>query len=108
MEELEVENEGEAMEVKLWDIAADSKTERIKAIVTIVVTAIVNIVNLWGYSVDLDAAISTVLTILSAITWVWCWWKNQNVTPEAAKAQVVLDALKEKKRVDEKAEEPLE
>ncbi len=108
MEALEVEIEDKPMEVKLWDIAADEKTERIKAIVTIVVTAIVNIVNLWGYSVDLDAAVSTVLTILSAITWVWCWWKNQNVTPEAAKAQVVLDVLKAKKRVDEKAEEPLE
>lgn len=106
MQHLKIEETSES--VAIWDIAADIDSERVKAIATIVVTAIVNIVNLWGYSVDLDAAISTVLTILSAITWVWCWWKNQNVTPEAAKAQVVLDALKEKKRVDKKAEEPLE
>ena len=35
MEELEVEIEDEPMEVKLWDITADSKTERIKAIVKV-------------------------------------------------------------------------
>ena len=72
----------------------DTKTERIKAIATIVVTAIVNIANLYGYSVDAEPIVTCVLTVLSAATILYAWWKNQNVTEEAVKAQEYLDELK--------------
>lgn len=85
--------------IEINEIPDNSKEERIRAIVTIVVTAAVNIVNLWGYAIDLDGAITAALTILSVISWFWCWWKNQNVTREASKAQFVLNALKEADRV---------
>ena len=72
----------------------DTKTERIKAIATIVVTAIVNIANLYGYSVDAEPIVTCILTMLSAATILYSWWKNQNVTENAVKAQEYLDGLR--------------
>ena len=68
--------------------------ERAKAIATIVVTAVVNIANVCGYAMDADTWINAVLSVLSAISIVWSWWKNQNVTAEAQAGQQVVDALK--------------
>jgi len=68
--------------------------ERLKAIVTIVVTAIVNIANVYGYSVDAAPIVNVVLSILSALTIAYSWWKNQNVTDAAQRAQKYLNELK--------------
>ena len=70
--------------------------ERVKAIATIVVTAIVNIANVLGYAWDADAAVNAVLSVLSAVTIAYSWWKNQNVTFAAQQAQKYLDDLKGK------------
>ena len=72
--------------------------ERIKAIATIVVTAIVNIANVCGYAMDADVWINAVLSILSAISIIYSWWFNQNVTQEAQEAQKVLRMLKTEKK----------
>lgn len=96
--------EEKTIAMEIVDVDPDLKEERIKAIATIVVTAVVNIINLWGYSVDLDMAVNAVLTILSAITWIWCWWKNHNLTKEAATSQLLLDALKANKKMEQAAE----
>ena len=75
-------------------------SERTKAIITIVVTAVLNIANLYGFAVDAGAVVNAVLTVLSFICIAWSWWKNQNVTQEAQTAQVYLNKLKlEKKAV---------
>lgn len=79
--------------------------ERIKAIVTIVITAIVNVVNLYGYAVDAGAVVNAVFTIASFVCILWSWWKNQNVTDEAQTAQSYLNELKaEKKALHAKGE----
>lgn len=70
--------------------------ERAKAIITIVVTAAVNIANVYGFAADADQWVNVVLSIASAICIAWSWWKNQNVTPEAQKAQIYLNELKAK------------
>ena len=72
--------------------------ERIKAIVTIVITAIVNIVNLYGYAVDAGAVVNAVFTVASFACILWSWWKNQNVTDEAQTAQSYLNELKAEKK----------
>lgn len=74
--------------------------ERVKAIITIVITAAVNIANVMGYALDLDAWLNVALSIASAVTILWSWWKNQNVTDEAIQAQEYLDGLKAAKRSD--------
>lgn len=74
--------------------------ERTKAIITIVITAVLNIANLYGFAVDAGAVVNAVLTVLSFICIAWSWWKNQNVTTEAQTAQIYLNKLKlEKKAV---------
>lgn len=79
--------------------SADTKMERIKAIVTLVVVCGVNIANVMGYAVDAEAWVNVALSILSAVSIIYAWWKNQNVTEQAAQAQVLLNALKLKAKM---------
>ena len=72
--------------------------ERIKAVVVIVVTAIVNILNVYGYAVDMDTTLNAVLSVFSAVTIIYSWWFNQNVTDAAQEGQRVVDAIKSIKR----------
>ena len=76
----------------------DPAKERVKAIVTLVVVCFLNILNVLGYSVDVDAWLKVVLTILAGASTVYSWWKNQNVTEEASAAQSILVALKNLKK----------
>lgn len=69
-------------------------SERTKAIITIVITASLNIANLYGFAVDAGAVVNAVLTVLSFVCIAWSWWKNQNVTKEAQTSQIYLDKLK--------------
>ena len=70
--------------------------EQAKAIITIIVTAVVNVANVCGFAMDADAWVNVALSILSAVTILYSWWKNQNFTPEAQQAQRFLDELKGK------------
>ena len=79
--------------------------ERAKAVITIVVTAAVNIANVYGYAVDAEPVVTTVLSVFSAVCILYAWWKNQNVTEEAQQAQAVLDHLKAEKKALEAKEE---
>lgn len=69
-------------------------SEQAKAIITIIVTAVANIANVCGFAMNADAWINVALSILSAATILYSWWKNQNLTPEAAQAQEYLNGLK--------------
>ena len=71
--------------------------EQAKAIITIIVTAVVNVANVCGFAMDADAWINVALSILSAVTILYSWWKNQNLTAEAAEAQKYLNDLKDGK-----------
>ena len=72
--------------------------ERVKAIVTIVVTAAVNVANVCGYALDADLWVNAVLSVVSAACIAYSWWKNQNVTDEAIQAQDYLDGLKAERK----------
>ena len=73
--------------------------ETLKAILTIVVTAAVNVANILGYALDMDTVLNGVLSIFAFVCIFWSWWFNQNVTPEAQAAQQVLDQLKAEKKM---------
>ena len=79
--------------------------EKAKAILTIVVTAAVNIANVYGYAVDAEAWVNVALSVASAVTVLWSWWFNQNVTPEAQQAQLVLNNLKNERKALELKED---
>lgn len=75
-------------------MSANIDFEKAKAIATLVIVCAVNVCNVLGYAVDAEPWVNAVTSVLSAIAIAYAWWKNQNVTPEAAQAQVLLDALK--------------
>lgn len=77
---------------------ADDNFERAKAIATIIIVAVVNVANVLGYALDAEVWLNAALSILSAASIIYAWWKNQNVTPEAAQAQVLLDILKKENK----------
>ena len=70
--------------------------EKARAIATLVIVCAVNVCNVLGYAVDAEPWVNAATSVLSVIAIVYAWWKNQNVTPQAQKAQVYLDELKAK------------
>lgn len=77
--------------------------ERAKAIATLIVVCAVNVCNVLGFAVDAEPWVNAVTSVLSAAAIAYTWWKNQNVTSEAAKAQVLLNSLKAAKHASNKA-----
>lgn len=73
---------------------ADVDFEKARAIATLVIVCFVNVANVLGYAMDAEPWVNAVTSVLAVIAIAYSWWKNQNVTPEAAQAQVLLDALK--------------
>ena len=72
--------------------------ERAKAIITIIVTAVVNIANVYGYAVDAETWINVLFSILSAATILYSWWFNQNCTYAAQQGQLVVNKIKNEQR----------
>lgn len=83
-------------------------TGRVGAIITIVVTAIVNIINLYGYSIDADTVVKTVLSVASAATILWSWWRNNDMTEAAFIGTGYTRMLKAKKKADRTGEKVFE
>lgn len=78
----------------------DTRTERIKAITTLIVTALLLVNTILTASgrnpipYSETAVYELISNLLSAIAVIYAWWKNQNVTEEAIKAQGWLDEMK--------------
>ena len=72
----------------------DPRIERIKAVATLVVVAVVNILNVYGYAVDAAPWLNLVGSVAAAASVLWCWWKNQNCTEEAVQGQELINELK--------------
>lgn len=69
--------------------------ESLKAILTLVATAAVNVANVLGYALDFGALYEVLFSIASVASVAWCWWRNQNVTYAAQRAQEYLDKLRD-------------
>lgn len=75
--------------------------ESTKAIVTLVVTVAVCCANAAGYALDFGTLYNVVFSIAALACVAWSWWKNQNVTEAAQKAQEYLDELKGKTKKED-------
>ena len=82
-----------------------SKKECIMGIVRGIVPVIVTILTICGISADADIILTVIGSVLSIVTFVWSWWKNNNITLAAQQAQKVLDDLKSKGESDDGGEE---
>lgn len=75
--------------------------ESLKVIVTLAVTVALNAANAAGYALDADLWFNVLFSLASAASVAYAWWRNQNVTEAAQKAQEYLDALKGGETPDE-------
>lgn len=71
-----------------------SKKECIMGIVRGIVPVVVTVLTIFGISADADILITVIGSILSIVTFICSWWKNNNITLAAQQAQKVLDDLK--------------
>ena len=71
-------------------------TDRTLAIARLLVAFIVDVAAIYGYSLPVgeEMLYPICALVVMAITHAWVWWKNNNVTDEAGKAQVLLNAMK--------------
>ena len=93
------ENEVREIQREVDITTANIDFEKARAIATLVIVCAVNVCNVLGYAVDAEPWVNAATSVLSVIAIAYAWWKNQNVTPEAAQAQVLLDALKAAKHL---------
>lgn len=69
-------------------------TERLVAIVRLIVPLVVAIADMAGYALDAGLVANIAMTVATIAAFVWAWWQNNNVTEAAQIAQEYLDALK--------------
>lgn len=85
------------MEREFDIVEGELRSERAKAIITLVITTAATIANMYGFAVDAEAWVNVCLCILNAVLIGYTWWKNQNITVAAVCGQHVLDEIKGKK-----------
>ena len=71
-------------------------SEKIMAIVRLVVTLILSVASGFGLALDGDAILTGIGCVLALASFVWAWYKNNNLTDAAIQAQHYLDAIKDK------------
>lgn len=76
-------------------------TERLIAIVRLVIPVIIMIGNMAGYALDAGLITNIVMTVATFVAFVWAWWKNNNITEAAQTAQEYLNKLKENIKSEE-------
>lgn len=72
-----------------------NKKEATIAIVRGVVPVVVMFLTMAGISADADIIITFVGAAIALVTFIWSWWKNNNITQAAQQAQTFLNELKE-------------
>ena len=70
--------------------------DRTLAVARLLVALIVDIAAVYGYSLPVGEELlySIAALVVMAITHIWVWWKNNNVTEAASKSQLILNSLK--------------
>lgn len=68
--------------------------ERVKATISAATLLAVNLLALFGVTLNLGMVQDVVFGAITIVTTIYAAWKNHNFTPEAVEAQKVLDHLK--------------
>ena len=58
--------------------------------------------SLFGVAVDADALFTGAMILLALASYIWAWWKNNNVTSAATEAQEYLETLKISEKTNSK------
>ena len=79
----------------------ESSNQTLMAFIRLLCSVIASGAAMVGFALDADALFTGAALVLAVVTYVWSWWKNNNVTDAATEAQKVLDNLK----MEEEAED---
>lgn len=72
-----------------------NKKDTLMAFVRLACMLITTGLAMFGVTVDADALFVGAMIVLALAAYIWAWWKNNNVTEAATKAQEVLSELKQ-------------
>jgi len=72
----------------------ESKKQTLMAFIRLACSLVTTGLALYGVSVDADALFVLAMIVVALVAYIWSWWKNNNVTEAATKAQEVLSELK--------------
>ena len=68
--------------------------DTITAIARLIIPVIAGVLTAAGIQIDANTVAIIVCGVITVATFVWAWWKNNNITDAAKQAQGMLDALK--------------
>lgn len=71
-----------------------NKKDTLMAFVRLACMLVTTGLAMFGITVDADALFVGAMIVLAIVAYIWAWWKNNNVTEAATKAQEVLSELK--------------
>lgn len=69
--------------------------ESLVAVARLLVTLILGAGTVFGWSLDGDLVFNIIMSVAAFGSFVYIWWKNNNVTGAAQTAQTILGELKE-------------
>lgn len=72
----------------------ENKKQTIIAFVRLACMFVASAATMLGIAVDADALFIGATCVLSTATYIWAWWKNNNVTTAATEAQELLNMIK--------------
>ena len=94
--------EKEVVEVKAVSEVAYDYKQLAKAIVRFIVAPLFAILTAVGINMDVELATTILTSALTFVSFIWAWWKNNNVTTAAQIANDIQLGLKEELNDDEK------
>lgn len=80
-------------------------SEQIMAIVRLVIPCAAGVAAVFGWSLDGELAANIIISVLAVATFIWSWWKNNNITSAAQDAQLILDEIKQSNKEAKHARE---
>ena len=72
----------------------ESNNQTLMAFIRLLCSVIASGAAMAGFALDADALFTGAALVLAIVTYIWSWWKNNNVTDAATAAQSVLDKMK--------------
>lgn len=73
----------------------ENKKQTVMAFVRLICSLVAAGAAMFGIAIDAEMIFIIVACVFAGITYLWSWWKNNNVTKAATEAQEILRLIKE-------------
>lgn len=72
----------------------EANRQTIMAFIRLLCSVIASGATMIGFALDADALFTGVALVFAIVTYIWSWWKNNNITQAAIEAQGMLELMK--------------